>query len=111
MVASIEAGAAKAMIDRGEAVVVDVREPAELLASGRIPGAVNIPLNELLDRADPASPRREPALAADKAVILYCASGARSNFAGEQLLALGYRSVFNLGGLRTWVAAGLPVGR
>jgi len=105
----IDAEDAKALIDDGDAVVIDVREPAELLATGKVPGSINIPLAEFLERADPGSPDHEPALQADKAIILYCASGKRSEFAGNKLVELGYREVFNLGGLKDWELAGLPV--
>jgi rhodanese-related sulfurtransferase len=105
----IDAEDAKALIDDGEAVVIDVREPAELLATGKVPGSINIPLAEFLERADPGSPDHEPALQADKAIILYCASGKRSQFAGNKLVELGYREVFNMGGLKDWELAGLPV--
>ena len=105
----IDADDAKALLDDGEAVVIDVREPAEILATGKVPGSINIPLAEFLARADPGSPDHEPALQPDKTVILYCASGKRSLFAGNKLVELGYREVFNLGGLKDWELAGLPV--
>jgi rhodanese-related sulfurtransferase len=105
----IDAEDAKALIDNGEAIVVDVRELAELIVTGKVPGAINIPLAEFLAKADPASPDHEPALQPEKTVIVYCASGKRSEFAGKKLLEFGYREVFNLGGLRDWEQAGLPV--
>jgi rhodanese-related sulfurtransferase len=105
----IDADDAKALIDDGEAIVIDVREPAEILANGKIPGSINIPLAEFLAKADPGSPDHEPALQPEKTVILYCASGKRSLFAGNKLVELGYREVFNLGGLKDWELAGLPV--
>lgn len=105
----IDAEDAKALIDDGEAVVIDVREPAELMATGKVPGAINIPLAECLARADPASPDHEAALQPEKTIIVYCASGKRSQFAGNELLELGYREVFNLGGLKDWELAGFPV--
>ncbi len=108
-VTRIDADDARALIDGGNAVVIDVREPAELLKTGKIPGAINIPLAEFLAKTDPASADREPMLQPDKPVILYCASGQRSQFAGNKLLELGYHEVFNLGGLRDWELAGLPV--
>jgi rhodanese-related sulfurtransferase len=108
-VEKIDPDDAKAMLDLGEAVVVDVREQAELQATGKVPGAIHIPLAEFLERADPASPDHEPALEPEKAVILYCASGKRSQFAGNKLVEFGYREVFNLGGLKDWELAGLPV--
>lgn len=105
----IDADDAKALIDSGEAVVIDVREPAELQATGKVPGAINIPLAEFLAKTDPNSPEHEPALRLGTSVILYCASGKRSQFAGNKLIEFGYEKVFNLGGLKDWVAAGLPV--
>lgn len=105
----IDAEDAKALIDSGEAVVVDVREPEEIEASGKVPGAISIPLASFLGKADPASPDHEAALKPDKAVILYCASGKRSGFAGNKLIEFGYLKVFNLGGLKDWALAGLPV--
>ena len=105
----IDADDAKALIDAGDAVVIDVREPAELMATGKVPGAINIPLAEFLARADPGSPDFDPALQPEKSVIVYCASGKRSQFAGNKLVEFGYREVFNLGGLKDWELAGLPV--
>jgi rhodanese-related sulfurtransferase len=105
----IDAEDAKALLDDSEAVIVDVREPAELMATGKVPGSINIPLAEFLANADPDSPDHEEVLQPDKTIILYCASGKRSEFAGKKLLELGYREVFNLGGLKDWEAAGLPV--
>lgn len=105
----IDADDAKALIDGGEAVIIDVREAPEIMATGKVPGAIHIPLAEFLARADPGSPDIEPALQQDKAVILYCASGKRSLFAGNKLIELGYREVYNLGSLRDWELAGLPV--
>jgi rhodanese-related sulfurtransferase len=107
-VSPIDPEEAQALIERG-AVVIDVREPAEVAASGIVPGAINIPLAEFLARTDPGSAEREPALALDTTLILYCASGKRSEFAGNKLVEFGYRSVFNLGGLKDWQMAGLPV--
>src|ERR1700741_1005082 len=105
----IDAEDAKALLDDGEAVIVDVREPAELMANGKVPGSINIPLAEFLGKAEPAAPAHEPALAPEKTIIVYCASGKRSEFAGKKLLEFGYREVFNLGGLKDWELAGLPV--
>lgn len=100
---------AQAMIDRGEAVVVDVREPGEIAMSGIVPGALTIPIREIAAKADPESPEHDPALKLDVPVILYCASGKRSGFVGKLLVDFGYRTVFNLGGLKDWMNAGLPV--
>jgi rhodanese-related sulfurtransferase len=100
---------AQAMLDRGEAIVVDVRERVEVEASGVVPGALTIPVGQILAKGDPASPEHEPALTPEMPVILYCGSGKRSAVAGKALVDLGYRKVFNLGGLKDWANAGLPI--
>ena len=68
-VESIDAHEAKALLDRGEAVVVDVREFPEIAMSGTVPGALTIPMGELADKADPESPefRRFPEFLLSKA--------------------------------------------
>jgi rhodanese-related sulfurtransferase len=87
---------ATAMIDRGDAIVVDVREAHELARMGKVAGAVHVPLGTLqsheFDR--------------EKALLLYCAVGERSDIGGQILQAKGYRNVFNLGGFRDWVKNG-----
>ena len=105
----IEAAEAKTMLDRGDAVVVDVREPNEVAATGRIPGSLNIPRGLIEFKADREAAAPERALLEGKAVVLHCGGGSRAALAGKTLQDLGYDRVFNLGGLRDWVEAGLPV--
>lgn len=62
------------------AVVVDVRSPAEF-ASGHVEGALNLPVDELSARLGE--------LPADRTVIVYCRSGARSARAAATLKAAG----------------------
>jgi rhodanese-related sulfurtransferase len=107
-IARIAPADAKAIVARGAAVIVDVRERSELWATGKVPGALHIPRRAIERKADPDSPDHEPRLRKEKAVILYCGSGKRSEAAGLALVSLGYREVFNLGGLKDWAAAGLP---
>ena len=96
----------QAMIEKGGVLIVDVREPPELDASGKVAGAVNVPRGMLEFRADPNSPYHDAAFDKSKTVILYCASGARSALGGKLLKDMGYEKVFNLGGFQDWVAAG-----
>jgi rhodanese-related sulfurtransferase len=97
------------MVENGEAVVVDVRDAAELRATGKVPGAVHISRGLLEFKADPESPTREPSLQQDRTVILYCGSGGRAALAGKTLKDFGYGRVLNMGGLKDWIEAGLPV--
>ena len=97
---------AKEMIAKGNTVVVDVRDAAELKQSGKVAGAVHVPRGMLEFRADPDSPYHDKNLAKDKTVIVYCASGGRSALSGKTLKEFGYGKVFNLGGFKDWVEAG-----
>ena len=97
------------MITNGNAVVVDVRDSAEVEASGKVPGALTISRGMLEFRADAETPYHEPKLQKDRPVILYCASGGRSALAGKTLKDFGYQQVFNLGAFKDWAEAGLPV--
>lgn len=74
--------------------LVDVRTPEEY-ADGHLPGAVNIPVDELGRRLDELGPR-------DKPVVVYCASGVRSASAARILAAAGFSAVHNLGAMSNW---------
>jgi rhodanese-related sulfurtransferase len=100
---------AKAMLDRGDAVAVDVRDAMEVAQSGKVPGALTIPRGMVEFRADAATPYHEPKLDKTKTIITYCASGGRSALAGKTLKDFGYDKVLNLGGFKDWVEAGQPV--
>ncbi|HYZ31802.1 MAG TPA: rhodanese-like domain-containing protein [Crenalkalicoccus sp.] len=101
----IGAAEARALHEQGRAVFVDLREPAEVAASGKVPGALEIPRGLLEFRADPQSPDRNPAFA-KPVVITYCASGGRAALAGQTLQVLGYADVRSLGGFKDWVEGG-----
>jgi len=92
---------ARRWIERGEAVLVDVREPHEF-AMERIQGATSIPLSAFDPRTVP-----DPA---GKRLLLMCASGIRCGMASELLARAGYSELYRLaGGLMGWKAAGGPV--
>jgi len=100
---------AVALIERGNVLVVDVRDSAELAAGGKAKGAVHASRGMLEFKADPESPYYDKAFAKDKTVLVYCASGGRSALAGKTLIDLGYKDVRNLGGFKDWVEGGGPV--
>jgi len=100
---------AKTMVGRSDVLFRDVREPPEVAASGKVPGAVAVPRGLVEFRADPASPLHDAAFDRGKTVIAYCASGGRSALVGKTLKDMGYGNVRNLGGFKAWVDAGGPV--
>ncbi|MFT7518790.1 MAG: phage shock protein E [Kiritimatiellia bacterium] len=74
------------------AVLVDVRSPGEF-GGGHIEGALNIPVGALGGRLHELQVERE--------IVVYCASGMRSNSAARGLRAQGF-TVHDLGSIRSW---------
>ena len=97
---------AKALVGRPDVLFLDVREPAEVAASGKVAGAVAVPRGLVEFRADPASPMHDKAFDRAKTVVTYCASGGRSALVGHTLKEMGYENVRNLGGFKGWLDAG-----
>lgn len=97
---------AKGLVGRSDVLFLDVREPAEVAASGKVPGAVAIPRGLVEFRADPASALHDKAFDPAKTVVAYCASGGRSALVGKTLKEMGYSNVRNLGGFKGWLDAG-----
>lgn len=100
-----------ALTAAGKAVIVDVRDSAELAEAGKVQGAVHIPRGSLEFRADASTSYHDPRLDPAKTVILYCAAGSRAALAGKALKDMGYADVRNLGGFKAWVDAGGAVER
>ena len=100
----VEAAALLAQINAGTApLVIDVRT-ADEYAAGHVPGAVNIPYDQMPVRA------AEIAVHKDKEVVLYCRSGRRSGIAAETLAAEGFTGLRLLvGDMPGWERAGYPV--
>lgn len=92
---NISAEEAKAMLEGGGIVLLDVREDREV-AYCRIDGSVHIPLGKVreaaLEKLDPNSD-----------IVVYCHHGARSMMAAGILKSLGFDRVSNLdGGIEAW---------
>ncbi len=98
----------KSALQAGTAVLVDVREPSEWLASGTAQDAARLPLSDL--RGD----RRQWSAFLEKhrgkRLFLYCQSGARSSMAAAQLRREGL-DARNAGSLAALVRSGWPLSR
>ena len=102
-VQDVSAATLKGWLERGEAILVDVREPAEH-AGERIPAARLVPLSTFAPAQVPVEP--------GKKLVLHCVMGQRSTQAGNKLLAAGFSEVYNLqGGIQAWKDAGYAVER
>ncbi len=100
---NISINEATLLINRQDAIVVDVRETAEW-SSGHIPNARHISLGHLSKHLSEIEKFKE------KPVIVVCASGNRSGSACNVLQKAGFQQVFNLaGGIHAWSDAGLPM--
>ena len=101
---SVSAVQATQLINREDALILDVRDPGEY-GSGHILGAKNVPLTRIEAGGSEIAPKRK-----DKPVIVYCDTGKRSAKAVAALRSQGFSRVVNLsGGLGAWQQAGLPV--
>jgi molybdopterin/thiamine biosynthesis adenylyltransferase/rhodanese-related sulfurtransferase len=93
--------------DHGEATfdLIDVREPGEYEIV-RIPGSTLIPRGDILSGESLA------ALSAERNIVLYCKSGARSSAVAVELRRRGFTRVTQVhGGVLAWIAeidASLP---
>lgn len=91
------------MMNRRDAVVVDVREAGEFKA-GHVTGARNLPLKELQNRLGELEKFK------NKPILLLCQTGNRSSQAGGILKKAGFSEIANLtGGLHAWQQAGMPL--
>jgi rhodanese-related sulfurtransferase len=102
-VPSVSPAEAVTLINRTNAIVLDVRDDAEF-ASGHIADAIHIPLADLANRLGELKKYKT------KAVLVNCQRGARSAKASEILRKAEFTQVHNLqGGLDAWQQAKLPL--
>jgi rhodanese-related sulfurtransferase len=92
------------LINHQNAVLLDVRETAELAGGGKLPNALHIPLSQLNARVGELSKLTA------RPVVVYCARGNRSRTAGNMLAKQGFADIYSLhGGVKAWKDAGLPL--
>lgn len=86
---------------KDEVMLIDTRT-ADEFSFGSIPGAINIPLDEMRGRLSE--------IPADKTVVLFCAVGLRGYLAQRILMGRGYQNTLNLiGGYKTYSTAMAPI--
>jgi rhodanese-related sulfurtransferase len=91
------------LINRRDALVLDVREQSEY-AAGHLPNAKHIPLGQLASRLKELDKFKE------RPIVITCASGSRSGSAQSILKKNGFKEAVNLkGGIVAWQQASLPL--
>lgn len=101
----IDVGRVTELINRDDAVVVDVRPMADF-AGGHIINALNIPVTSFKNQLGQLEKHR------DKPIIITCRSGVQSKAAYKTLRQEGFEQVYELrGGMLAWQGANLPVSR
>ena len=87
---------AKAMMDEGGVIILDVREQHEY-DEVHIKDAVLLPVGEINEEtAAQVIPEN------DSVVLVYCRTGNRSKTASKALADLGYTNIYEFGGIATW---------
>ena len=96
--------AVKAMLDRGDKIVlIDVREESEF-AKDHLPGAIHLGKGIIERDVEQRVPDRSAAM------VLYCGGGFRSALAADNLQKMGYTNVLSMdGGVRDWRNKGFPL--
>ena len=108
-ITTLEAAEVRPLQERGEILLVDLRDVRELEREGRIPGAFHCPRGMLEFWIDPESPYHKPVFAEPRRFVFYCASGWRSALATRTAQDMGLAPVAHLGGgFTAWREAGYP---
>jgi len=101
----------RSRLGRDDLVLLDVRDPLEYAGvagarcdprQGHIPGAVNLPLERLLECRNPTDVRALVAVPEEAEIVAYCHSGHRSGVAVQILAAAGYRARNYVGSWHEW---------
>ena len=92
----VETSKAKEMMGETEHyILLDVRTVEEY-NDGHIEGAINLPLDEIEEKAISTLPNL------NQPIFVYCRSGNRSKTASQQLVELGYTNIIEMGGIIDW---------
>jgi len=107
VVPKVDATEARRLVEDENALLVDLRDSAEIAKTGKLKGAATVSRGMLEFRADRESKYHDPAFDPSRPVVLYCGSGGRAALAGQTLSEMGYSDVYNLGGFQQAAEAGM----
>ena len=93
---NITAAEAKEIMDTQEGYAILDARTQEEYDEGHIPGAILIPYDEILEKAEDVLTDK------NQLILVYCRSGRRSKLAAEDLVELGYTNIKEFGGIIDW---------
>ena len=93
---NITAKEAKQIMNSQEGYVILDTRTQEEYDEGHIPGAILIPYDEILTKAESVLKDK------NQLILVYCRSGRRSKLAAEDLVKLGYTNIKEFGGIIDW---------
>ena len=105
-VTRISADEAVNLYEHTDGIFVDVRDSADIMASGTIKGALRIPRGFIEFAADSELPYHHKSLQKNANIYLVCGLGGQAALAGRTLIEMGFTSVTNIGGFNDWKEAG-----
>ena len=85
-------------------IIIDVREESEVIASGLIKGAINIPKSLFDNNFSKDLIENHIDDIEQTKILLYCAVGVRSAIVGLTLVKNGYKNILNIGGYSEWIS-------
>lgn len=101
---------ARAAVESGEALIVDIRADSQRAADGVVPGAVFIPRNVIEWRVNPDTDYADARLTSGRRIVVMCNEGYQSSLVAATLQELGLVDATDLaGGFQAWRGAELPV--
>jgi rhodanese-related sulfurtransferase len=106
MTATIKREALEAELDRGAAITLVEALPQQYFDEGHLPGAINIPHDQIRARAPSLLPDK------DARIVVYCASATcrNSQLATDTLHRMGYTNAVDyVEGKQGWIEAGLAL--
>ena len=107
---SLDCAAARALLGRPDQVLVDLRDRAERVRHGVIPGSVHAPYPELEVNVGPGGLLHELAKSTGHRLVFYCAFGERSAMAVQAAQEAGLAKACHIkGGVDAWKRAGGPL--
>ena len=86
---------AKAMMDAGGVMILDVRTQEEF-DGGHIKDAILLPGTEVAQKAETVLPDK------NARILVYCRSGRRSGLSAHALVDMGYTGIYDFGGIVDW---------